>query len=133
MNCGFSKEEVEDMRELYRISDETWHGRWQGQVGDTRDHHGSPTVRLQWWVVASQRAEAQEDDSGEICALELASIFRSLGSLVMPWVAALVGSGWFVWAHLLTCYRATMEDLSGALVVPRVQISSAAWWKMEGP
>eukprot|EP00435_Cladocopium_sp_Y103_P058427 s1266_g20.t1 len=53
-NCGFSSDELEDLQELYRISD--------------------------------------EDNSGEICALELASMFRSLG------------------------YRATMEDLSGLVL-----------------
>lgn len=53
-NCGFAKDELVDMHELYKMSD--------------------------------------EDGSGEICALELASIFRSLG------------------------YRATMEDLSGLVL-----------------
>lgn len=53
-NCGFSSDELEDMQELYRLSD--------------------------------------EDNSGEICALELATMFRSLG------------------------YRATMEDLSGMVL-----------------
>ncbi|CAK9062810.1 unnamed protein product [Durusdinium trenchii] len=54
MNCGFSKEELEDMIELYEISD--------------------------------------EDGSGEICTLELSTIFRSLG------------------------YRANMEQLTGFIM-----------------